>query len=59
MSENQVLEERIKILENQLNDFKSELQYQKVSNDNIITESNNINENNNSNLYYQNKNEEN
>ena len=59
ISENQALEERIKILENQLNDFKSELQYQKVSNDNIITESNNVNENNNSNLYYQNKNEDN
>ena len=57
ISENQALEERIKILENQLNDFKSEFQYQKVSNENIITESNNINENNNSNLYYQNKNE--
>ena len=59
ISENQALEERIKILENQLNDFKSELQYQKISNDNIITESNNVNENNNSNLYYQNKNEDN
>ena len=46
VAENQALEERIKILENQLNEYKSELneQYQKALNENIVTDSNNINE---------------